>query len=110
MAGTVVTTTEAPADEVVETTTTTTTAETTTTTSEAPPEAEVQAAATTVTDTEVNTARNQLAQAQLVDSFGDVPNYERDSYTGGGWPDSDGDCQSDRHEICLLYTSPSPRD
>ena len=104
VAGTVVTTTEAPADEVIETTTTTIAVETTTTTSEAPPDVELQASAIsaiTVTDAEVNTARNQLVQAQLVNAFGDVPNYERDSYTGGGWPDSDGDCQSDRHEILI---------
>ena len=100
VAGAVETTTEAPANEVTETTTTTTTAETSTTT-EAPPDPATQASAITVTDTEVNAARNQLAEAQLVDAFREVPNYERDSYTGGGWPDSDGDCQSDRHEILI---------
>ena len=89
------------AEEVAETTTTSTTVETTTTSTVVELEVDVQAASIDVTDTEVNTARNQLAQAQLVDSFGEVPNYERDSYTGGGWPDSDGDCQSDRHEILI---------
>ena len=89
------------AEEFAETTTTSTTVETTTTSTVVELEVDVQAASIDVTDTEVNTARNQLAQAQLVDSFGEVPNYERDSYTGGGWPDSDGDCQSDRHEILI---------
>ena len=89
------------AEEIVETTTTSTTVETTTTTTVVDLEVEVQAASITVTDIEVDAARTQLGEAQLVDAFGDVPNYERDSYTGGGWPDSDGDCQSDRHEILV---------
>ena len=67
--GAVVTTTAAPADEVIETTTKTTTAAETSTTTEVPPDPTTQASPITVTGTEVDAARNQLAEAQLVDSF-----------------------------------------
>ena len=94
--------TDTPAvEEIVETTTTSTTVETTTTTTVVNLEAEVQAAAISVTDIEVDDARRLLAQAEVVEAFPDAPAYERSSYTGDGWPDSDGDCQSDRHEILI---------
>ena len=58
-------------------------------------------AAITVTDQELADARGQLVSAAVLDAFADSPTYERVAYTGGGWPDSDGDCQSDRHEILI---------
>ncbi len=47
---------------------------------------------------EVVTALNAGTE---VDAFAPESPYVRDDYTGGGWPDSDGDCQSDRHEILI---------
>lgn len=81
--------------------TTTTTAPSSATTIDVEVASAVQVASIAVSDRELNDAVARLAEAQVVDAFGDVPAYSRDSYTGDGWPDSDGDCQSDRHEILI---------
>ena len=49
----------------------------------------------------VAAAREQLDDVRVVSEFTGFTDYVRDDYTGGGWPDSDGDCQSDRHEILI---------
>lgn len=54
-----------------------------------------------VDDKEFAQAETQLYDAKIVGEFTAGSDYDRDSYTGGGWPDSDGDCQSDRHEILI---------
>ena len=102
----VVATTDVEFEGVTETTstmpdTTTSTSTTTTSAMTASSDLPAYAVAVSVTDTEVNTASSQLLRGEIVDAFGETPSYERDSYTGGGWPDSDGDCQSDRHEILI---------
>ena len=83
-------TTDAPVSE--ESTTT----EASTTTAELPP-----LALASVTDRALSEARSHLESTEKVPAFAESPRYVRDSYTGGGWPDSDGDCQSDRHEILI---------
>ncbi len=40
-----------------------------------------------------------LLVAMVVVAGSPVEPYERDSYQPAGWPDSDGDCQNDRHEV-----------
>ena len=54
-----------------------------------------------VSDQELLQALTQINEAETVESFDPATDYERSSYTGDGWPDSDGDCQSDRHEILI---------
>ncbi len=77
-------------------TSTTDASSTTTTESEPIPEA-----LALVSEKDLVAAQAQLEGAELVPAFAESPKYVRDSYTGGGWPDSDGDCQSDRHEILI---------
>ncbi len=54
-----------------------------------------------VEDRELADVFVQLAEADVVASFVGVADFARDSYTGGAWPDSDGDCQSDRDEVLI---------
>ena len=49
----------------------------------------------------VRSLRALLDSAEAVDRHIAPVHYERDDYTGGGWDDSDGDCQSDRHEVLI---------
>ena len=89
---------EAVAVTTVSTTTPTTTSTTTTTPIAA---ALVDSDFTSVDVAELTEAREQLAAAAIVAEFEGFSDYDRDAYDGGGWPDSDGDCQSDRHEILI---------
>jgi hypothetical protein len=41
------------------------------------------------------------ANALPVGAVAPVSPYDRDEYQPGGWPDSDGDCQNDRHEVLI---------
>ena len=61
-----------------------------------------------VEDRELATVFTQLTEADVVAAFTGFPDYDRDSYTGGGWPDSDGDCQSDRHEVLIEESLDEP--
>lgn len=103
-----VTTTQGQEDETTATTTTATETTTSTSTTAAIGDLSAHAVAITVSDPEISAARAQLARGEIVEAFGDTPEYERDSYTGGGWPDSDGDCQSDRHEILIQESLVEP--
>ena len=60
-----------------------------------------QSFANEVSAGELASSLSQLGEATVVIAFEGFDDYVRDSYTGGGWPDSDGDCQSDRHEILI---------
>ena len=78
---------------------------------------ELEATTTTTIDTaplgsvserELSDALSQLANADVVVSFEPASDYDRSSYTGSGWPDSDNDCQSDRHEILIEESLSEP--
>lgn len=90
---------DAMEDEVVATAPTTTS--TTTTTTAPVAAALVESSFAIVGEDEVTQARDQLQSATVVAQFEGFSDYDRDTYDGGGWPDSDGDCQSDRHEILI---------
>ena len=84
---------------------------TSSTTTSAPPEALASDASTpigTVSNEEVEAAFAQLEEVEVVTEFVGFDDYDRDDYTGGGWPDSDGDCQSDRHEILIEESLEEP--
>jgi len=49
--------------------------------------------------TRLDTLRQTLASLELADLGAPRPAYDRNEYQPGGWPDSDGDCQNDRHEV-----------
>jgi len=65
----------------------------------------VSTATTTTTTVSASNAVRQDAQASLASaeltSSTPVAPYDRDEYQPSGWPDSDGDCQNDRHEVLI---------
>jgi hypothetical protein len=81
--------------------TTTAAPATSTSTSTTAPEPDAEVLGLAVSDAALSAARSDLAGAIVLPSLDTPVDYDRDSYTGGGWPDSDGDCQSDRHEILI---------
>jgi len=49
--------------------------------------------------TRLDALRQALASLGVADLGAPRPAYDRNEYQPGGWPDSDGDCQNDRHEV-----------
>lgn len=94
--------TDTPADA-----TSTTVAPAETTTSTIPETTTTETAPPTTASTTTTTTRVALLPESVPDSLSaltvfaptEIPPYERDAYQPDGWPDSDGDCQNDRHEV-----------
>ena len=74
---------------------------TTTTTTTSLPQTQEQSSFAPVSEAELASTVRQLEEANVVSSFVGFTSYDRDTYDGGGWPDTDGDCQSDRHEVLI---------
>jgi len=65
------------------------------------PSAAVPAVDGETIDLSVTMAFDYLAVADVRAELVAGVAYNRDSYAPGGWADSDGDCQSDRHEVLI---------